>query len=334
MKAETLRAEVTSDLRSLAWDQWSQLGVSGAQPKRREERAVDPEALILFTLEVGRTDPRLFDEMLDWLASNEQLVSVHRLRNLCVSPTDKALVEAALNWSAKTRRRRQNAAQINHEPESSVEPLFPSLPPPRGELDPTFLAHGFARAPLVPSGKSQPPRLHDTISFAFRLRRLLGVGVRAEVIRALLTIRAQRISGKVITASAGFAQRNVREGLTQLREAGVIRETSVSDDRYYSIEAEDWAKVLGFADRQNLPAHYEWIRAYRALTQILRFLQQRGLDELSPYLRASRARTLISEIDADLRYVGVPAMTDSALGEDFWDEFVAITRAAVRDASR
>jgi hypothetical protein len=35
---------------------------------QREEHAADPEALLLFTFEVGRNDPRLFDEVLDWLA--------------------------------------------------------------------------------------------------------------------------------------------------------------------------------------------------------------------------------------------------------------------------
>lgn len=71
MKAERLRDEVAGALQDLAWDQWSQLGVSAAAPKRREERAVDPEALLLLTLEVGRGVPRLFDEVLTgWRSTN------------------------------------------------------------------------------------------------------------------------------------------------------------------------------------------------------------------------------------------------------------------------
>ena len=61
MKAETFSAEVSAALQALAWDQWVRLGVSGAVPRHPEERAADPEALLLFTLEVGRSDPRLFD---------------------------------------------------------------------------------------------------------------------------------------------------------------------------------------------------------------------------------------------------------------------------------
>src|SRR5438105_1946106 len=70
MRAAQIRKEIVADSVALAWDQWSQLGVSAASPPQREERAADPEALLLFTLELGRNDPRLFDEVLDWLALN------------------------------------------------------------------------------------------------------------------------------------------------------------------------------------------------------------------------------------------------------------------------
>jgi hypothetical protein len=334
MTAETLSAEVVAALRELAWEQWSQLGVSAAPPSHREERTADPEALLLFTLEIGRSDPRLFDEVLDWLALNAPLMSVHRLRNLCATSTDRALVGSALDWVASTRRRERPSAAVRRPSSGDDElvPLFPSLPTPRDDRDPAFSRHGLARARLTPSGKSQPPRLHDPISFAFRLRRLLGVGVRAEVMRTLLTIRAPRLSGKVITASAGFAQRNVREGLTQLHEAGVIDVTHVSDDRHYSAHTSDWATLLGLPTTPDLPLHYDWIPAYRALTQILRWLQQPGLDELSPYLRASSARTLVDDIAADLRWIRVPPEVYGSRGADFWVDFVEITRAAIHSA--
>jgi hypothetical protein len=333
MKAETLRAEVVTALQELAWDQWSQLGVSGATPSHGEERAADPEALLLFTLEIGRTDPRLFDEVLDWLALNEPLMSVHRLRNLCANPTDRALVDAALDWVAGVRHRKQPPAGTKQpEPPTELQALFHDIPPPRSDLDPAFARHGFARVPLSPSDKSQPPRFRTPISFAFRLRRLLGVGVRAEVIRALLTIRRPRLSGKVVTASAAFAQRNVREGLTQLLEAGVIDVVQVADERYYTIEFKDWTALLGLDNAPGLPLHFDWIPTYRALTQITRWLQQPGLDELTPFLRASQARTLTDKLRSDLRYADIPVEVYAARGAEFWEEFVEITRAAVRAA--
>jgi hypothetical protein len=328
MQVATLRDEVVRALQELAWEQWSQLGVSASPPADREERAADPEALLLFTLEVGRTDPRLFDEALDWLALNEALVSVHRVRNLATDQLDRALVESALSWVARTRRRGRSTGA----PAKELTPLFPGLATPSDDVDPAFAEHGFARTHLQPSGKSQPPRLMEPIAFAFRLRRLLGVGVRAEVMRALLTIRANWLSGRIVTASAGFAQRNVREGLSQLHEAGVIDVRTVSDDRQYSRSYDDWAALLRLGDPRELPLHFDWIPAYRALTRILRFLQSPGLETLSPYLRASQARTLIDEIDADLRTLRVPPEAFAGFGADFWDAFVEIARAAISHA--
>jgi hypothetical protein len=330
MRAAQLRTEIVADSVALAWDQWSQLGVSAASPPHREERAADPEALLLFTLEVGRSDPRLFDEVLDWLALNEHLVSVHRLRNLCVDATDRALVGAALDWSARSRGRGRSPG--DGVSTTDLVPLFHSVPMPLDDLDESFARHGFARARVTPSRKSQPPRLRDPISFALRLRRLLGVGVRAEVVRALLTIRATRVSGKVITASAAFAQRNVREGLTQLLEAGVINVVNIADDRYYSVRHSDWSTLLGLTAAPALPFHFDWIPAYRTLMRVVRWLQQPGLDDLSEYLRASQARTLVDELATDLGYAGVPVGPYMALGLDFWEEFTEIVRALVRQA--
>ena len=129
----------------------AELGVSGSAPRRRDERAADPEALLLFTLEIGRTEPRLFDEALDWLARNEPMVSVHRLRNLCVTATERDLVSAALEWTARVRGRGRAAA--THAP-VDVTPLFTQLPMADGDRDPAFERYGFARPPLTRSGKS------------------------------------------------------------------------------------------------------------------------------------------------------------------------------------
>jgi hypothetical protein len=234
-------------------------------------------------------------------------MSAHRLRSLCTSPTDRALVDAALDWTATVRRPKSRAVERATLGPAERRPLFPDHMRLVGDLDPAFARHGFVRPPATPSHKSQVPSLATPINFAFRLRRMLGVGVRAEVIRVLLTIRAPRLSGKVIAASAGFAQRNVREGLSHLHDAGVIRLVSLADERYYSIDHSAWAALLGLDDgAPGIPFHHDWIQTYRALTQIMRWLRQPGLDELSPFLRASQARTLTEELAPDLRYAGVP----------------------------
>lgn len=329
MRADALRDELVEELAKFVTGQWAQLGASFTPPASRQERAADPEALLLFTLHLGRHEPRLFDETLDWLALNEPVMSAHRLRSICHEPADRALVDAALDWTAAQRRptRDPPADVVAVE---ALEPLFAWLDVPTRDPDPHFARHGWARPMLSRSGKSRQAPLDAPISFAFRLRRLLGVGVRAEVVRALLTIRARRVSSKVIAASTGFAQRNVRDGLNQLHDAGVLTVVEVADDRQYAINHEHWARLLGFEETPSLPFHYDWIPAFRALTAILRCLDQPGLDELSDYMRASQARTLLDTIAADLSYVGVPPHLHQGIGAEQWDDFVNVARVAMR----
>src|SRR3954452_23700311 len=75
------RARVDGQIRAFLWDQWGQLGIVADAHGRRDRWTMDPEALILLTLEAGRDEPRLFDELLDWLLVNERIVSVQRLGN-------------------------------------------------------------------------------------------------------------------------------------------------------------------------------------------------------------------------------------------------------------
>jgi hypothetical protein len=188
--------------------------------------------LLLFTFEIARADPRLFDEVLDWLVVNERLLSVQRLRNLCRDETDRALVDASLAWAAQWRPRARLAPRTGGDQAHSdgEQPLFRDSQLRVARPDQAFQSHGWLKPRTEPSGKSIPPNLLTPINFAFRLRQILGVGARAEVSRALLTTDATRATAQVITESAGYAKRNVQEALTALHTAGVAGQRS-SDDR-------------------------------------------------------------------------------------------------------
>jgi hypothetical protein len=51
------------------WRQWSALGIVGGA-RTEDVWAIDPEALLIFSLEMSRYEPRLFDEVLDWMVVN------------------------------------------------------------------------------------------------------------------------------------------------------------------------------------------------------------------------------------------------------------------------
>lgn len=216
MRISALRREVSKALLAFAWDQWAQMGVS-ASTGRPDRRTADPEALLLLTFEVGRNDPRLFDEVLDWLVVNERLISVQRIRNLARDEEDRALVEAALGWLSRWRPRPRLAARPARAPSgdhAAGRPLFRATDAAIQRPDDAFLPHGLLRPEVAPSHKSQAPDLEAPINFAFRMRHLLGVGARAEVVRALWCSDAPRLSVYVLAEAAGNSKRNVQEALT------------------------------------------------------------------------------------------------------------------------
>lgn len=329
MQISELRSRVRAELLQFTWDQWAQMGVS-AHPRREDRWAADPEALLLFTFEIGRTDARLFDEVLDWLVVNERLVSVQRLRNLCRDDADRALVEAALAWMARWRHRSRLTTETGMplKPAAVDEPIFRGSRLRVSRPDQAFRAHGWLKPQMEPSGKSQPPNLLAPINFAFRMRQILGLGARAEAVRVLLTIDAPRVNAQAIAQSAGYAKRNVQEALTALRSADVLESLTVGNEQQFTISRQLWAGLLQLSI-DDLPEHRDWPQLFHALRVLVRWLEDEGHDELSEYMLSSEARVLVDSIAPELRYAGVRVSETEHPGTEYWSDFLELVDAAV-----
>lgn len=302
MSISTTREELQGQLASFLWSQWAQMGVL-ATAERRDRWAADPEALLLLTFEVGREEPRLFEEVLDWLVRNQRLVSIQRLRNLARDDADRSLVEAVVGWLGQGRRRPRLEArggQVGGPTEA--QPFFRNSSIPISDPDPAFLAQGFLKPRSEPSGKSQAPNFLLPINFAFRLRLLLGIGARAEAARILLTIGAPRVNAQVIAASTAYTKRNVQEALTSLTAAGVLFSFEVGNEQRFSIPRDRWAQFL---ELDELPLHEDWPQLFAASGKVLRWLSDPAREGLSDYMRSSEARTLAEEVGPDLHFAGI-----------------------------
>jgi hypothetical protein len=302
------------------------MGVFGTS-RRADRWAGDPEALLLFTLEVARADARLFDEVLDWLALNERLISVQRLRNLYRDDTDRALAEAALAWVAQSGNSRQRGRRSASESARPVQ-LFRDVKADARRADETFRAYGWLKAPTERSGKSQPPNLLAPINLAFRLRQILGIGARAEVARFLLTVNAPSVTAQVVTSSAAYAKRNVYEALTAFHGAGVLDAVTVGNEQRYRIDRDRWATLLGLTEA-DFPSERDWPQLFHALRVLVRWLEEEQHEELSDYMLASDARTVADEMVPELRYAGVRVPLDGRPGAEYWQDFVDLADAAV-----
>ena len=315
MPTSPLRRSLDAALLDFAWSEWAQMGVLASAP-HRSPWAEDPEALIVFTLEVARDDPRLFDELLDWLLRNEPLVSVRRLRSFAADPEDRRLVDGALAWVDAHRPRARLRGRREQKPSGEPVPLFTESGFPMREPDPSFLSAGLVRPPVEPSGKSQAPDLRAPVNFAFRLRQVLGLGARAEVVRLLLTSAASSMGTADLGSGAGYARRNVLDAVGALQEGGVVAAIRGAGGQRFAIDRAAWASLLGL-DEDQLPEARAWPQLLGALVRVRRGL--RGIDgeALSDYMRASRALALSEEIALPLSIAGIEVASNPGV-ETAW----------------
>ena len=304
MSQPTTSEQLTERLVSFAWDEWAQMGVLSA-PTRVSPWAQDPEALIVFTLEIARREPRLFDEVLDWMLTNETMFSVRRLRAMCIDQTDRKLVAAAIGWLARQgpRARLKPRREDQEAGPPDLEPLFYGGGP-FGEADPDFAAAGLLRAVLLPSRKSVTPDLETPINFAFRLRAILGVSIRAEVVRVMLTSRPSPATAQMLARAVGYSKRNVHDALGGLASAQVLTSFMVDGEQRYAIHHDIWAALLQ-RDPTSLPVHRHWPQLLGTLRLIVRWRAEQGQLRASEYMRQSSTRQLLARISRDLAFAGI-----------------------------
>lgn len=326
MPVSTLRTRVSSALTSFAWDEWAQMGVL-ATPRRESPWACDPEAHLLFTLQVARSDPRLFEEVLDWTATNFTLLSAQRLRNMEASPDDQPLVDGALAWlSANGDRVRAFAPRRTPAAAGEPELLFYRQRTPT-RIDETFLSAGFIKPATTRSRKSKRPDPRLPINFPYLLRSVFGVGSRAEVMRFLLTGTASapggqrpRFTTSAIAESAGFAKRNVQDTLNALVQAQAVELVTRGKEHLYRVDLDAWRRPLHLED--GVPQYRDWTHALLGFRELHRWLWRPELEELTLYMLSSEARRKMGELASSFEYAGFSVHDPPVDGEAYWDVFV------------
>lgn len=304
MQISEIRDEVSQGLLGFAWRQWAQIGVS-ATVEGADRWSVDPEALILFTIGIARRDPRLFDEMLDWMAFNHEILSAQRLRNLAGRfPVPSGLVTAVTAWTWQT-------ASVNRPltdqpgPVQDGEPVFsPDVLSFVSHQDPVFAQHGFIRPIAARTGKSHEPNPALPVNLSFRLRHLFGPGGRSEAMRVLLTWPDGPLDAARIADEAGFAKRNISDLLMSFTASGVIKAAWAGNERRFTAYRERWALLLDLAGSV-MPSFVSWVHLLPAALQIVLWLDEKAGTAESEYLIASQARSLMSRLTRDLDAAGI-----------------------------
>lgn len=285
---------------AFSWRQWSALGVLG-ESVAKENWAIDPEALLVFTLVMGRYEPRLFDEVMDWLVKNGQWLDMQRLRGILSKRDDntRRLVGAVSEflslqgqerkWKNLANFNLKNIPQTNEmlfkETESQTDEML-RIP----EKDLSFAKYGYDRNVLKPPGKSREISPSAGPTIRFMLRALFGVGSRAECVLYLLTHDGGHPSE--LANAIGISTRGAQDALIELAKSGLVLTRSRGKRKIeYWLSQERWWEFLtrGSLDEIKRPVWIDWIALYGALLEVWSALTEIQATR-SEYLKSSRLR--------------------------------------------
>jgi hypothetical protein len=325
---ETFKEEYQNLLVNFLWRQWSALGVAG-QAGGEDAWIIDPEALLLLTCTMGRHEPRLFDEALDWLRENGRFINIMRLKRIL--RTEKfagertlAAVAACLSKGAEAMKWKllaESAPQLTVAEEFFISPDGKRLPV-LGEPEPHFARYGFKRGPLRLRGHSQIFRPSQPTNLALQLRSLFGINVRCEIVLYLLTHEAAHPSQ--IAREAYYFERAVQGTLVDMSQSGVVGLRSHGREKHYWLKQEHWAALLNRP--QVLPQWVTWPPLFSALERIWLKINDPGLVALDPLLQSSELRQLMAEVRPAIeraRYDKKLSDNREYLGEKYLPVFLA-----------
>lgn len=260
------RDSVRARLLDLIWSQWTALGVPGSGA-RETEKIIDPEALLLLTLTVARFDPRLFDLVLDWLQVNGAYLNIQRLQNLVdksgfrSGPQLSAIAEMLSQKSPGSQKWKKLAERYSTENPAALFFQKNGTPwPTTAEADPVFLKHGLHRPPVMNRRLSQPFPSVGIPTLLLRLRALLGVTIRCEVLCVLSSIDEIHPSG--IAKFFGQTPRGTQKILADMAKSGIVRVRTKSREKFYSLAPgylDDLLRPTGLVQWENS------VPLYRAL---------------------------------------------------------------------
>lgn len=259
MLSNDFEQELTEQVIALLWDCWSALGVAGDSCGVAEGMVCDPEAMLLATLLFGRRDARLFDEVLDWLVLNGDLVNVPRLHGLARKQEfwDDRLLTAVSGAMRRYARHRLRWGRPHRASQSAdVEMLFEDehgvpLPPPR-EPDPDFLAVGLLRERVRLRQHSRRFPTRGSAPLILRLRALIGVTSRCELLCLLAT--RPSVSGAEAAFLTGYSSRAVQEALADMGKSGLVRSQPLGKEIRYVLDPDALSELLPKGQLMNPPA--------------------------------------------------------------------------------
>lgn len=274
----------------LLWRQWTTVGLSGHGDEWRGS-AIDPEALLLLTCTVGRYDARLFDGMLDWMGINGQYINVQRLKRIMA--TEGCAGEQVIRAVAATARNSVSATKWASTAATKAAknpmPLFflkDGKPMPTVKRhDPLFQAHDLLRDPYEARGVALLFRPEVCENLVLRLRALLGVNARCEIVEYLLLNELGSPSS--LARDTYYFPLTISNAMTEMRDSGFLSSRVNGRRRDHRLVPEMWRDLFLGSGR---PQWIVWPRFFRAIEIMWLFLHEAHLSTSEPLAQSSALR--------------------------------------------
>lgn len=275
--------------------QWAALG-SGLVASRVPGAAVDPESLVLASLGLVDHDRRLAATLAWWAARGSGLMSVQRIRNLSVRFPD-----------AVRHRLKEFAASA------------------RSGGDHRWKALAAGTSVGSASSEGGEPHLEGGAGALLRLRLGLGVGIKADLVAAL--VGAERWwTVRELAAGTGYTSRAVRRAAEDLARGGWIAASPASPAEYRA-GAGRWLAMLGL----EAPAPWrDWAGLFALALAVDARLRPEEWRDQDPDGAEARARSLVDAHWPAFKWSGVavppPGLRGAEYLRSFADAVLLVTR--------
>jgi hypothetical protein len=320
------KRKLVEQMLEFLWRQWSAIGLAG-HAEHEDNRVIDPEALLLVSSEFARHDARLFDEILDWLDSNGNLINLKRVFNIRKQyPLGNPIVMKAIarklcknstfiKWKTLNDKSLHTATHGDAQQQlDGLIDLFPKLPFTMGALptcDEDFRAVGIYRPRAELRGMSQPPSPHAPTNLIFKMRALFGCNSRAEIMAWLLTHRSGHPAQ--IARDTHYFSKSVQSTLNEMATSGLITANRSNREKHFRITPSDWSAFYGNHQTDNPPQWQPWAEIFTTIQLYDRTLNQQGLDSSSELFQAAMLKETMDAFPYTKNYL----TTDSTSGTNY-----------------
>lgn len=275
----------------VCWRQWRALASAGAGADAARS-IIDPEALVLLSLLVRRTERRLDDQLLWWAESGASLLSVQRMRTLLADAPRRVAQDLGEFAAAAVR-----GGDVRWK---------------------VFVARG--QSPLEARRGKGPRELQllDPSTLMLRLRAGFGVGVKADLLTFLIGNGAVgepsiRATVESIAKSICYSVAATRRAANDMALARLI-EASSDRPAQYVVDTRSWRDVLKLRDaigagdsrsREHVPTWRSWSQVFAFLAACITLGEEASIAAAPPVVQASHLRDVAEHHRRSLAWNGI-----------------------------